>query len=180
MGKNKKLVYKLFKTWPRKTSYIPRVVKWKCEKEIVHLVHDYSVTGREPRKNVLKINLLLSWTIFLFFQRYLPFSCYMFSQVIWRLAHNIKNDVLTFRIWLIKLYNKSHTRLFDLSKQTFLSHVSEVDYCIIYSFIPRQYRNSRALLPIIQYNYLRGPTLASCRGVPPRGPILGYRLRVPP
>ena len=22
-------------------------VKWKCEKEIVHLVHNYSVTGRE-------------------------------------------------------------------------------------------------------------------------------------
>ena len=44
-------------------GYIPRVkksgVKWKCEKEIVHLVHNYSVTGREPRKNVLKINLLL-------------------------------------------------------------------------------------------------------------------------
>ena len=26
-------------------------VNWKCEKEIVHLVHNYSVTGREPRKN---------------------------------------------------------------------------------------------------------------------------------
>ena len=44
-------------------GYIPRVkkssVKWKCEKQIIHLVHNYSVTGREPRKNVLKINLLL-------------------------------------------------------------------------------------------------------------------------
>ena len=33
---------------------IPRVkksyVKWKCEKEIVHMVHKYSVTEREPRK----------------------------------------------------------------------------------------------------------------------------------
>ena len=62
-GENKSLVYKLFKTWPRKTIAIPRVkkssVKWKCEKEIVHLVHNYSVTGREPIKNVLKINLLL-------------------------------------------------------------------------------------------------------------------------
>ena len=32
--------------------YLPRVkkssVKWKCEKEIVYLVHNYSVTGREP------------------------------------------------------------------------------------------------------------------------------------
>ena len=38
-------------------GYIPRVkkssVKRKYEKEIVHLVHNYSVTGREPRKNVL-------------------------------------------------------------------------------------------------------------------------------
>ena len=43
-------------------GYVPRVkkasVKWKCEKEIVHLVHNYSVTGREPRRNLLKINLL--------------------------------------------------------------------------------------------------------------------------
>ena len=65
-------------------DYIPRVkkssVKWKCEKEIVHLVHNYSVTGREPRKNVLKINLLLLWAIFLFFQRSLPFSCYIFTS----------------------------------------------------------------------------------------------------
>ena len=61
-------------------GYIPRVkkssVKWKCEKEIIHLVHNYSVTGREPRKNVLKINLLLLWVIFLvFFQKSLSFSC---------------------------------------------------------------------------------------------------------
>ena len=58
---------------------IPRVkksyVKWKCEKEIVHMVHKYSVTEREPRKNILKINLLLLRAIFLFFQRSLPFSC---------------------------------------------------------------------------------------------------------
>ena len=44
-------------------GYIPRVkkssVKWKCEKQIIYLVHNYSVTGREPIKNVLKINLLL-------------------------------------------------------------------------------------------------------------------------
>ena len=37
-------------------GYIPRVkkssVKWKCEKEIVHLVHSYYVTGKEPRKNI--------------------------------------------------------------------------------------------------------------------------------
>ena len=72
-GYNKRLVYQLFKTSRRNVSYIPRVkkssVKWKCEKEIVHLVHNYSVTGREPRKNVLllAINLLLLWAIFLFF-----------------------------------------------------------------------------------------------------------------
>ena len=62
-GENERLVYKLFKTWPRKIIAVPRVrkssVKWKCEKEIVHLVHKYSVTGREPRKNLLKINFLL-------------------------------------------------------------------------------------------------------------------------
>ena len=46
-GENKRLDYKLFKTWRRKA--IPRVkkssVKWKCEKEIVYLLHNYSVTG---------------------------------------------------------------------------------------------------------------------------------------
>ena len=46
-GESKKLVYKLFKTWRRKV--VPRVkkssIKWKCEKEIVHPVHNYSVTG---------------------------------------------------------------------------------------------------------------------------------------
>ena len=46
-GESKRLVYKLFKIWQRKA--IPRVktlsVKWKCEKEIVHLAHNYSVTG---------------------------------------------------------------------------------------------------------------------------------------
>ena len=47
--------------------------------------------------------------------------------------------------------NKSRTRLFDLSKQTFPSHVSEVDYYL--RFYRCQYRNSRALLPVIQYNY---------------------------
>ena len=56
---NKRLVYKLFKAWPRKTRVKKSSVKWKCGKEIIHLVHNYSVTGREPRKNVLKINLLL-------------------------------------------------------------------------------------------------------------------------
>ena len=40
--------------------YIPRVKKSfiaKCEKEIVHLVHNYSVTekGGETTKNVLKL-----------------------------------------------------------------------------------------------------------------------------
>ena len=38
-------------------GYIPRVkkssVKWKCEKEMIRLVHNYSVTGRESRKNAL-------------------------------------------------------------------------------------------------------------------------------
>ena len=79
--------------------YTPRVkkssVKWKCEKEIVHLVHNYSVTGREPRKNVLLTyhNLLLLWAIFLFFQRSLPFSCYIFTSDL----TSIGNDVLVFR-----------------------------------------------------------------------------------
>ena len=58
----KRLVYKVVQYTATK-DYIPRVkksnVKWKCEKQIIHLVHNYSVTGREPRKNVLKINLLL-------------------------------------------------------------------------------------------------------------------------
>ena len=58
-GGNKRLVYKLFKAWPRKARVKKSIVKWKCEKEIVHMVHNYSVTGREPRKNVLKVNLLL-------------------------------------------------------------------------------------------------------------------------
>ena len=46
-GESKRLVYKLFQIWRRKA--IPRVktssVKWKYEKEIVHLAHNYSVTG---------------------------------------------------------------------------------------------------------------------------------------
>ena len=58
-GGNKRLVYKLFKAWPRKARVKKSSAKWKCEKEIVHMVHNYSVTGREPRKNVSKVNLLL-------------------------------------------------------------------------------------------------------------------------
>ena len=58
-GRNKTLAYKLFKAWPRKARVKKSNVKWKCEKDIVHVVHKYSVTGREPRKNVLKVNSLL-------------------------------------------------------------------------------------------------------------------------
>ena len=46
-GGNKRLVYKLFKILRGKAK--PRAknssVKWKCEKEMVHLAHNYSVTG---------------------------------------------------------------------------------------------------------------------------------------
>ena len=49
---------------------------------------------------------------------------------------------------MVKVDKKSRTRLFTLSKQTFPSHVSEVAYYL--RFYWRQYR---ALLPIIQYNY---------------------------
>ena len=72
-------------------------VKWKCEKEIVHLVHNYSVTGREPRKNVLltcyKLTSFVSNFPVFFFQRSLPFSCYIFTSDL----TSIKTDVLTLR-----------------------------------------------------------------------------------
>ena len=64
-------------------------VKWKCEKE-VHLVHNYSVTGREPRKNVLFTNYKL---ISFVSEMPYPFSCYIFRSDL----TSIKNDVLTFR-----------------------------------------------------------------------------------
>ena len=102
---------------------MPRVkkssVKWKCEKEIVHLVHNYSVTGREPRKNVLFTNhKLISFVS----ERPYPFSCYIFTSDL----TSIKNDVLTFRAELEN--DNSRTRLLTLSKQTFASHFSEAAY----------------------------------------------------
>ena len=124
-------------------GYIPRAkkssVKWKCEKEIVHLVHNYSVTGREPRKNVLKINLLLLWTIFLFFQMCLPFSRYIFTSDLMSSTQHQK--------WCFDIQNitgktcKYRTRLFTLSKQTFPSHVSEATYYL--RFCWRKYRYSK-------------------------------------
>ena len=72
-GGKQKISLQVFQNMATK-DYTLRVkkssVKWKCEK-----------------KN--SSNLLLLWVIFLFFQRSLPFSCP---------AHNIKRDVLTFRI----------------------------------------------------------------------------------
>ena len=79
---------------------------------------------REPRKNILKINLLLLWVIFLCFFIGLFNFRVIFSQVTWRSAHNVKNNVLKFRTWLEKRDigdNKSETRLFTLSEQTFSS-----------------------------------------------------------
>ena len=121
-GGNKRLVYKLFKSWPRKARVKKSSVKWKCEKEIVHMVHNYSVTGREPRKNVLKVNLLILWAIFLFFQRSLPFYCYIYFHK-WPDVQKwcSHTQIITGRTW----YNKSRTKLFTLSKQTFPSHVSK-------------------------------------------------------
>ena len=58
----------------------------------------------------------------------------------WRPAHNIKNDVLTCRIQMVKRDNKSRTRIFTLSKQAFPSHVSEAAYYL--RFYRRKYRNS--------------------------------------
>ena len=80
---------------------IPRVkkssVKWKCEKEIVHLVHNYSVTGKEPRKNVLLTHYQLASFVsdFPAFSKSLPSSCYIFTSDL----TSIKNDVLRFRIY---------------------------------------------------------------------------------
>ena len=74
---------------------------------------------KEARKNVLKISLLLLWVIFLFFMGLFDFLL-NFSPLTWCPAHNVKNDVLTFRIEMDKRDNKSHTRRFTLSKQTFL------------------------------------------------------------
>ena len=106
---------------------MPRVssVKRKCEKEIVHLVHNYSVTGRKPRKNVLLTYYKLNSFVSYFFIS-LPFSCYIFTSDL----TSVKNDVLTFRTLLVKRDNKSRTRLFTLSKQTFPSHISEATYCL--------------------------------------------------
>ena len=57
--------------------------------------------------------------ISLFFHRSSIFF-FIFSKVHWRSAHNIKNDVLTFRRELRKR-EKSRTKHFTLSKQTFSS-----------------------------------------------------------
>ena len=100
-------------------------VKWKCEKE-VHLVHNYSVTGREPRKNVLltyyKLTSFLS--DFPVFSKVSPIFLYFHK---WYDVHqkwccHIQN------IWLVKRDNISRTKLFTLSKQTFPSHFSEAAY----------------------------------------------------
>ena len=73
---------------------------------------------RKPRKNILKINLLLLLAISpCFFVAVFHFLV-IFSQVVWLSPHNFKNNVATFREELVKR-DKSRTRLFILSKQTF-------------------------------------------------------------
>ena len=57
---------------------------------------------REPRRNVLKINLLLLRAIFPSFFIGLFHFRVIFSQVTERSAHNFQNDVLTFRTELEK------------------------------------------------------------------------------
>ena len=87
----------------------------------------------------------------------------------WRPAHNIKNDVLTCRIQMVKRDNKSRTRIFTLSKQA--SRPTFLKQLIIYGFIDvnietliketliitgclnSNWREFWALLPIIEYNY---------------------------
>ena len=81
-------------TWAKKSS-----VKWKCEKEVVHLVHHYSVTGRKPRKNALLTYYKLTSFVsdFAIFSKVSSFSCYIFTSDL----ASIKNDALTFSIQLV-------------------------------------------------------------------------------
>ena len=56
----------------------------------------------------------------------------IFSQVISGSAHNVKNGVLTFRTELEKRDDKSRTKLFTLSKKTFLSQSRHVSKRVFY------------------------------------------------
>ena len=77
--------------------------------------------------------------LFIFHIFHLPeffHSCPPFSEVTRRSAHNVKNDVHTFRTELVKRVSKSRTKLFTLSKQTFPSqHVTFLKQPIIYGLI---------------------------------------------
>ena len=104
-GENR-FVSNLFKTWRRKD--IPRVSSSEL------------FSYREPRKTLLKINLLLLWAIFqsLFVGRLL--FCIVYSQVTWCSAHNVKNDVLTFKTELTNVIQK------DSFKDIFLNSVLKI------------------------------------------------------
>ena len=65
---------------------------------------------REPRKNVLKINLLLLWAIFLFFHVFFIFV--IFSQVTW-LQHTMSKMMFSHseQNWR-NVYRSSHLQMF--------------------------------------------------------------------
>ena len=90
---------------------------------------------REPRKNLLKVKLLLLWAIFpCFFHSCLPFSCYFLTSDL-TFSTNVKNEVLTFRTELVKrvisLVSDSLSWVYRLSVS--IIHVSKT--AIIYSII---------------------------------------------
>ena len=106
-----------------------------------------------------------------FFHSCLPFPCCFFTS---DLTHstNVKSEVPTFRIELVKRDEKSRTRLFILSKQTFPSqhftflkqffylrfyrHKNE-ETLIIFLFrvcLNANWREFWTLLPITEYNGL--------------------------
>ena len=116
---NKRLVCKLLTTWRQKA--IPREIKCKMKIGKSNGLPDLQLFSyRNPRKNILKINLLLLLAIFpCFFVAAFHFLV-IFSQVVRLSPHNVKNNVATFRAELVKC-DKSRTRLFILSKQTFPS-----------------------------------------------------------
>ena len=75
----------------------------KCKMEMCK--RNSSASYREPRKNVLKNNLLLLWTIFLCFFIGLFHYLVIFPQMTWHSAHS-DDDVLTFRTGLEKRYTE--------------------------------------------------------------------------
>ena len=94
-AKNKILVYKFLKHGDERLHTKSKEIKgkiemWKRNSSLGSQLFSY----RQPRKNVSKINLPLLWAIFLFFQRFLPFSCY-FSLVIWRPSHTTSKTVFS-------------------------------------------------------------------------------------